>query len=499
LIATKALRRRLDYQVLRWQARLDGQWADRVLPGVAVAGLFVVLAALSLARARSLDVGTEMARWVQGAWHLARVESPDLTVVDGNLFERHGAFGFAVIAQLTRVVSAIPFLLVLQSAALALTVVPIWWLCRRVCSLRAGAAAAAVVAYGLYPPLHQLNLADFHPEALAVPLLVGAAYAGFRRRWWILTVLVVAAVSLRSDLGFVAAALGVVLAVDTRDRRATRLVVGGIAWSLLSILVIQPALGDASWVHADAFAGYGDSPRDAVWGMLGDPIGVLGDLVARENFAVVVALLAPVAFLPLLAPRYLLPIVPVLAVVFVADVAVTGPEGAANLVPAIVFIVVALPFALARLGRRNIERITVHRRILGALVLAALIFFVQDAPSSPYERPWAWGGRSLTDQARLEAISMVGGDDRVRTVAPTLADLAGRRIAVVVEDGPWVGGRALTAGVDSVLLDTSLTDNWSPTRLDAVVRAVEEHGFVRVLDRYGVLLFRRAELVAGDG
>jgi hypothetical protein len=236
-----------------------------------------------------------------------------------------------------------------------------------------------------------------------------------------------------------------------------------------------------------------------VWGMLGDPIGVLGDLVARENFAVVVALLAPVAFLPLLAPRYLLPIVPVLAVVFVADVAVTGPEGAANLVPAIVFIVVALPFALARLGRRNIERITVHRRILGALVLAALIFFVQDAPSSPYERPWAWGGRSLTDQARLEAISMVGGDDRVRTVAPTLADLAGRRIAVVVEDGPWVGGRALTAGVDSVLLDTSLTDNWSPTRLDAVVRAVEEHGFVRVLDRYGVLLFRRAELVAGDG
>ena len=493
MIATKALRRKVDYQLLRWQARLDGEWADRVLPVVAAGGLFVVLVLLSLARARSLDVGPEMARWVQGAWKLARFETPDLTVADGNLLERQGALGFAVLAQGTRVVSAIPYLLVLQAGALAVAVVPIWRLCRKVCSLRAGAAAAAVLAYGLYPPMHQLNLADFHPEALAVPLLLGTAYAGFRRRWLALTVLALAAVSLRSDLGLVAAAIGVVLAVDTRDRRATRLVVGGIAWTLVATLLVQPSFGDGGFVHAAAFAGYGESLPDILWGMLTDPVGVLGDLLQRDNFAVVVALLAPVAFLPVLAPRYLLPVAPVVAVIFVADVAVGGPEGAANLVPAIVFVFLALPFALARLGRRNIERITVDRRLLGALVLAATVFFVQDSPASPYDRPWTWGGRSLTDQARLEAVALVESGDRVRTAAPTLADLADREVVVLVEDGPWVGGRALTTGVDAVLLDPTVTGEWSGARYDAVVRAVQDHGFELVLDRYGVLLFRRAE------
>jgi hypothetical protein len=492
VIATKALRRKLDYQLLRWQARLDGEWADRVLPVAGALGVFVVLVAVSLARARSLDTGAEMARWVQGSWFITRNESPDLTVTGTNLFEAHGAIGFALIAQGTRLVSTIPYLLVLQAGALAVTVIPIWRLCRKVCSLRAGAAVAAVAAYGLYPPLHQLNLADFHPEALAVPLLVGGGYAGFRRHWWMATLCFVVAVSLRADLGLVVAAIGVVLLIDTRSRHAPRVIAGGVAWTLLATLVIQPAFGDGSFVHADAFAGYGDTLHGVLWGMATDPLGVLGDLFARDNFVALVALLAPVAFLPVLAPRYLFPVAPVLAIAFVADVPVTGPEGAANVVGAIVFVFLALPFALARLGRRNIERITVDRRLLGALTLAAAVFFVQDSPSSPYERPWDWGGRSLADQARLEAMSLIGTDDRVRTTEPTLADLADRRFVVLAEDGPWLGGRAFTAGIDALLLDRTITDDWSAVRYDGVVRAIQNEGFALALDRYGVLLFLRA-------
>jgi hypothetical protein len=493
VIATKALRRKLDYQLLRWQARLDGEWADRVLPIAGAVGLFVVLVALSLARARSLDNGPEMARWVQGAWFITRNESPDLSVTGTNLFEAHGAVGFALIAQWTRLVSTIPYLVVLQAAALAAAVVPIWRLCRTVCSLRAGAAVAAVIAYGLYPPLHQLNLADFHPEALAVPLLIGGAYAGFRRRWWLATVVFVLAMSMRADLGLVVAAIGFVLLVDTRARQAPRFIVAGIAWTLIATVVVQPMFGDGTFVHAEAFARYGDTLHGVVWGMVTDPLAVLGDLFARDNFTTLVALLAPVAFLPVLAPRYLFPAAPLLAIVFVADIEVTGAAGAPNIVVAIVFVFLALPFALARLGRRNIERITVDRRLLGALTLAAAVFFVQDSPASPYERPWDWGGRSLADQARLEAIGLIEPGDRVRTVESLVADLAARRFVVVAEDGPWVGGRAFTSGIDALALDRSITEDWSVQRYDGVVRAIQAEGFDLALDRYGVLLFRRLD------
>jgi hypothetical protein len=349
------------------------------------------------------------------------------------------------------------------------------------------------VAYGLYPPLHQLNLADFHPEALAVPLLLGAAYAGFRRHWWWATLFCVVAVSMRADLGLVVAAIGVVLMIDTRTRQAPRFILAGVLWTLFAMLVLQPAFGDGSFVHADAFSEWGTTLPAAAWGMVTDPVGVVGELLARHNFVALVAAFAPVAFLPILAPRYLFPIAPVIALLFVADIPVTGPEGIANMVALIVFVFLALPFALARLGRRNIERITVDRRLLGALGLAALVFFVQDSPSSPYERPWAWGGRSLSDQAMLEAIEMIEPDDRVRAPVPALADLAWRQDLVPVEDGVGIGGRELTSGVDALLLDETITADWNQFRYRGVIRAVEEQGFELVLDRHGVLLFLRSE------
>ena len=498
MIAAKGLRRRVDYQLLRWQARLDGQWADRVLPLAAAFGLFLVLLAMSSAQARSLGNGVELSRWVQGAWHIVNWQDPHPSVVDQHLYEPRGAFGFAVIAQGTRVVGTVPFLLVLQAAALAAAVIPIWRLCRRVCSLRAGAATAAITAYGLYPPLHQLNLADFHPEALAVPLLLTTAYAGFRGRWWWATGLAIAAMSLRSDLGLAVAALSVVLAVDTRARQAPRLFVLGLGWALVSLLVVQPAVGDGSFPYAGAFETYGTSFLGVAWGMLTQPLDVLADLVARENFLTLVALGAPVAFLPGLASRYLLPIVPVVALLFVADVPVTGPEGAANLVPAIVFVFLALPFALARLGRRNIERITVDRRLLGALVVASLVFFVRDSPASPYEEPWTWGGRTLADQARLDAATLVGPDAAVRATEPLVAELAERRRLLLGAEGPGVDARQLADGVDAVVVDETITGNWGSFRSDQLRSDLEQLGFEVAFDRHGVQLYLRSPASASS-
>jgi hypothetical protein len=497
VIATKALRRKVDYQLLRWQARLDGEWADRVIPIVAAAGLFVVLAALALARARTLDSGIELARWVQGAWMLTNGRSPEITVAGPHLFEPQGAVGFAALAQLTRLAAPIPLLITVQSAALSLGVIPIWRICRKVCSLRAGAAAAAVLAYGAYPPMHQLNLADFHPEALAVPLLLGVAYAGFRRHWWWALGLAGLALTLRSDLGLTVAAIGMVTMFETRGRQAWRLVGLGLGWSLLSLLVLQPAFGDGSFVHADAFARYGSTFHGVIWGMLSDPLAVVGDLLERDNFAALVALGAPVAFLPVLTPRHLLPVAPVVFLAFIAEVPLGGAAGVANVVPAMVFVFIALPFALARLGRRNIERITVDRRMLGALTFAAFVFFVHDAPASPYERPWNWGGRSLADQARVEAVSLVDESARVRSSVPTLAELASREHVVLAVDGRAVGGRAFTDGVDAVLLDQSFTSGWNTARADGVRRAIQNEGFELTLDRDGVWLFLREP--ASDG
>lgn len=504
MTVTRNVRRRLDYRILRWQARLDAAWADRMIPWLGTIGLFVVLAAMSLARARSLETGDDLATWVQGAWMITTGREPDITVTGQNLFEPQLAVGFWPVAQATHIVATIPYLLLLQSLALALGLTPVWRLCRRICNLRVGAAAAAVVAYAAFPALHELNLSDFHPEALALPALLWAGYQAERGRWQWAAPLVVVALSMRSDLGLTVAAMGVALWWSGRRRGGRRLAVAGIAWTLLAQLVIQPWIGDGSFVHASAFAEYGDTARGVVWGMLTHPWDVVGDLTARENFVVLIALLAPVAFVPLLAARRILPFVPIVCLYFVADVPIEGGTGVQLLVPAVVGIFLALPFGLERLGRRNIERVTVDRRLLTGLVLASLSFFVLLSPASPYESPWEWGGRDRSDRARLDAIDEIAADERVRASSTMIAELASRPVILTIDPEEPLSGVLLAVDVDVVVIGpevfaTGIRDGlvfevdeatdgppWDAWRDD-----LEDEGFELVSDAEGVEVYRR--------
>src|SRR5689334_11539833 len=64
-------------------------------------------------------------------------------------------------------------LLVLQSVALGLGALPVFWLARRELG-DARAALGCAALYLLQPALGYVNLYEFHPEALCVPLLLFA-------------------------------------------------------------------------------------------------------------------------------------------------------------------------------------------------------------------------------------------------------------------------------------------------------------------------------------
>ena len=504
MTVTRNLRRRIDYRVLRWQARLDAAWADRTIPWIGSIGLFIVLAAMSLARARSLETGDDMAVWVQGAWLITTGREPNITLTGQNLFEPQLSVGFWPIAQVTRVVAPIPYLLLVQALALSLGITPVWRLCRRVCNLRVGAAGAAVVAYAAFPALHELNLTDFHPETLALPALLWGGYHAIRGSWKWAIPLFVMALSMRSDLGFTLAAMGVALWWSGGARGGRRLAVAGVVWTVLAQLVIQPAIGDGEFIHAVAFESYGDGPISVLWGMLTHPLDVLSDLTSQENFVLAVALLAPVGFIPFLAPRRILPYVPVICLYFVADIPLAGVAGVQMLVPAIVGIFLALPFGLERLGRRNIERVTVDRRLLTGLVVASLSFFVLLSPSSPYEHPWEWGGRDGADQARLIAIEEIDPDEDVRASPTIIAELAERKVIAGVDPDAPLTGEALADDVDVVVIGPEVTevgvrdglyfdlgDGQSKIPVVGWRAELEDEGFELVSEAHGVFVYRR--------
>ena len=174
LTRAEEIRRSAYHRLLRWQARLEAVRADRVIPWVIAAVLFVVLAGLALARLRSLELGSEFAAWLQGVWLIGQGLEPQVSLTGRSVFEGQFSIVMWPIAQLARVVPAGPMLLVLQSAALSLGVVPLWRVARSHLELGVESALVLVVAYGFQPGIHNLNLAEFHPEALALPAMLYA-------------------------------------------------------------------------------------------------------------------------------------------------------------------------------------------------------------------------------------------------------------------------------------------------------------------------------------
>lgn len=518
-------RSRLERATLRWQARLETATVDNVLPWLMALVLGGALAGLALARAYSLQAGTDLALFNQSVWQVSRGFRPESTLVGGDYLARGGSFIIYPIAVLVRWFPITPTVLALQSSALALGLVPLWRIARRRADLKVAPASAVALAYACYAALHNANLAGFHPESLALPALLGAVYYGLSARWAPFGMLVAVVLACRSELGWVVAVLGLVLAVELRrgpaegaepqraaspwwtpagvgrelltisgkhSRTALIWAFVGLIWSLLATETIQPLLAGGEFPHLARYGEYGDSSTaDIIWGILRQPHVFLGNLVTQENFLLGVTLLAPVLFLPLVELRYLMPAVPF----FVVQLASDTPEALlAESVPVAAFVLVATVFALRRAGAVLVRRVRVNRRLVVTLVLATAIFFVRDAGSSPFQTPWRWT-RDAADADRLAAAEQIPDDAAVRASSPLLPLLAERNVLFELETegtSARVDAQRAVAGVGWIALDLDSAPRWASEALEVerFDTTLRQQGWERVLVTDHVRVYR---------
>lgn len=443
--AAERIWERIDRAMLRLQGRVDTPTYDRWLPyGFAILNA-VILIMLVLARFHQLDHGLETAKYAQAAWQIGEDLRPVTTLSGGNIIAEQGSLIMYPLGLLTSVLPRIETLLVIKSLALSLTVIPLWRLARRHGLLGIGATSTIVVAYSLYTFVHNMNVTDFAPAVLAVPALMWAVLAGFdakpdsgpaanydyQVRPWskrIMTASIIFALCCRADLGLAIAGLGVLLLIERR-RRVGLIALGvGFGWFIIAMYGLQRGLSDGSYPFLAPYAEFGDTPLGALGGIFSHPVRFAQLVGTQANFQILVTLLAPVLFLPLTAPRYLMPAVPLYVLYMGADVPAGRLREAAQTVPMTVFIFVATVFALKRTGRILVKQVRVERRIILALLLTALVFFVRDSSTTPYTEPWSWGGRDGTDLARVSAAESIPVGEPVRastSVLPLLAEQLG--------------------------------------------------------------------------
>jgi uncharacterized membrane protein len=275
-------------------------------------------AALSILRHRAYNTGRfDLGNMVQAVWATAHGDFLRVTDLHGEQISRLGAHFdpiLVVFVPLWLLWPSPDVLVIVQAIAVALGAVPVFWLARKHLGDERAALGFAL-AYLLYPATQWLVLNEFHPVALACPLLLFALWYLDEDRLLPFAACSVVAATTKEEVALVVAGLGVWYAVSRRRWwTGGTIAIVGTAVALAAIEVIVPHFnphGRSSFYGR--YREVGGSPGGLVRAIFTDPLKVLGEAFSGRDVHYVVRLVVPLAGLCLLAPLLLIALVPELA------------------------------------------------------------------------------------------------------------------------------------------------------------------------------------------
>lgn len=459
----------------------------------AAASFAVGFGALSVLRHRAFVTGRfDLGNMVQAVWWTAHGHPLQMTNLHGQQISRLAAHVDPILAlfgPLWWIWPSPDLLLVVQSLAIAAGAWPVFLLARKhLASPRAGLGFA--LAYLLYPATGWLTLNEFHPVALATPLLLLAFWYLDNDRLVAFGVCAVAAAACKEEIALVVAGFGAWYAISRRRWLAGAVVVAlGVAWSAIAIAVVIPHYHLAG--ESDFYGRYsevGGSAAGIVKTAVTDPARILDAALSTRDLRYLLELVAPLAALCLLAPLVLLAALPELAINLLSATPTQTSirfHYTAGLIPPLV--------AAAVLGAKRLHRWTVPVAI--AVVLAALIGNFQLGPIPGWrhvpggERFQATAAR-VTEHDRIaaRALKLIPRSAVVSATNTLGAHLSARKRVLsfpLVQDATWIAADETQPGY---------ADRYAPVPTAIQLAALRRNPDWRlVFEQDGVLIFNRAQ------
>ena len=272
---------------------------------------------LSILRHRAFNTGRfDLGNMVQAVWSTAHGHPLRVTALDGQQLSRlasHFDPILAAFAPLWWLWPSPDVLLVAQATLIAAGALPVYRLARKhVGSERAGLGFA--VAYLLYPATQWLALNEFHPVALACPLLLFAFWYLDEARLVPFAVFALAACTTKEEIGLVVAGLGIWYAVARRKWAAGGLAAaGGLLVSALAIYLVVPHFNGAASSFYSRYSEVGGSAGGIVKTAFTHPLRLASHAFGAHGLHYLGELVLPLGALCLLAPAALIAALPELA------------------------------------------------------------------------------------------------------------------------------------------------------------------------------------------
>lgn len=219
---------------------------ERLAVWVWVLGYTALLSSLSILRyglwiARGDDLGV----FEQGLWLLLHHGLHAISTYTGQPIMADGASSFLLLLAPVYAIGGVGCLLVLQSLSFGIGYYFIRRLGRAV-GVNPALAHILGVIYLVYPTVLAVNLYDFHPQVVGVPLIFGVACALVERRWFAYVFLICATALVGGAAAVALVGLGVALVLEHRSAWGAAAVVVGLTAGLFDVHVLIPWLTHAT-------------------------------------------------------------------------------------------------------------------------------------------------------------------------------------------------------------------------------------------------------------
>lgn len=462
----------------------------RPLLWTAIVAYAVAFAALSVLRHRAFDTGRfDLGNMVQAVWSTAHGHVLQVTNLHGAQVSRLGAHVDPILvafAPLWWIWPSPTLLLTAQALAVALGALPLFWLARK----HTGSSRAALgfaLAYLIFPATEWLTLNEFHPVALACPLLLFAIWYLDEDRLLPFAFFAVLAALTREEIPLVIAGLGIWYAIAHRRWvPGGAIAAAGVAATAIDVQVVIPHFNHG--VGSSFFHRYdrvGGSAAGIVKKAFTDPGRLISVAFDHEGVHYLLHLLLPVAGLALLSPLLLVALVPELALNLLSSVDAQRSIHFHYVAGEIPILFAAAAMGAGRLGRwaGTAATILVVAAVLGNYLLGPMPLWRFVPGGSTVQAKY--GRVNRHDRIADRELNLIPSAAPVTSTNSLGAHLSERRR---IFSFPYLGG-ATWVIVD--LTRPSLGDHNDKKGLKPIAELRRNHRFRLVSSADGVLVFRR--------
>ncbi len=372
------------------------------------------------------------------------------------------------------------------------------------------------LTYLLLPTLQSAVLFDFHALTLAPTFILFAFLALLKdqnRRFFFFIILLMAC---KEDMPLLVAMLGLYVGLTQRRWRLAGATIGlSLSWFAIVFFVIQPHFASGGNVQLDRYAWLGDNPGEMLQTLITQPGLVFDHLWYQAGLpAYLSKLLFPTAYLALLNPLTLLPILPSLAINLLSDNPFTwrledfhygaplAPFLFISTITTIKFIHYQLPTTNYQLSTTNYQLPTINyqlstinyqRSVAPLFVLLVLIFsliYHYQRGFTPLARPFIWPESTIHHQKLDNILATIPPHTPLFTQSNLAPHLTHREI--IYTDFAYFTDPNYPAStpVEDILLDITAFENMGGLHQFLYTELFQQDNYQLITAQDGILHFK---------